>query len=184
VSDDVVVMTGKKDARAFEPFLEGDIKIFADDWYLSTPLGGIISGLGHVKHAYTALLGCDAPLVKAEVIDYLFEVVGGHVAAVPIWEKDDVSTMQPLCAVYRVAEAKKAALQALHDTRQTVKRMVTLMPDVLFVGVPQLRQVDPSLDSFVDVNTRDEYSALENRTVTPVLVPGTGSPRRRRGRGG
>lgn len=181
VSDDVVVMTGEKDARRFIPFLEADVRVFKDDRYLSNPLGGIMSGLGHVKHARTALLACDAPLLKAEVIGMLSDLLGDHPAAVPVREIDDASTMEPLCAVYRVAEAKEAAAQALQDARKTAKRMVTLMGDVLYVDASHLRQVDPSLDSLVDINTREEYQLLVSRAENPTLTPEAGA--RRRGRG-
>jgi len=181
VSDDVVVMTGKKDVRLFEPLLDKEVRIFEDSEYVSNPLGGILSGLEHVRNANTALLACDAPLVRAEVIRQLSSMLGSHAAAVPIWEKGVISSMEPLCAVYRVGQAKKAASAALEGTRKTVMQMVTLMDDVLYVDVSLLRKTDPSLDSLVDVNTRDDFAALGRRPTSPALVSKATIRTRRRG---
>lgn len=172
VSDDVVVMVGEKDSKEFRPFLEDAIGIHRDDTFLSNPLGGFKSGLKRVRHAHTALVGCDTPLVRAEVIGYLFERLGGHAAAVPVSSMEDDSSTQPLCAVYRVSEAKKAADLALDEPRKTAKRMLALMEDVLFVEESELKHVDPSLGSFLDVNTREEYVALGNLEPSPAFARG------------
>ena len=169
VSDDIVVMTGKKEVRQFEPLSGDGIRVRQDGPYLSNPLGGILSGLGHVRHDYTAVLACDTPLVKAEESRQLFRLLGSHDAAVPVWSSAVMSSMEPLCAVYRVSQAKKAATAALGGTRKTLKRMVALMDDVQYVDVSLLRDSDPSLDSLVDVNTRDEYAALGRRP--PATTP-------------
>ncbi len=170
VSDDIIVMTGAKDEKAFERFLEPGVRVFRDDEYLSNPLGGILSGLAHVVHPRVAIVGCDTPLLKAEVIDYLRDAMGDHAAAVPIGEGRDATTMEPLCAVYSVPEVKRAAFQAAHGTRKTAKRMVTLIGDVRYVEASLLRSVDPTLDSLVDVNTPEEYAALERRSPPHTLV--------------
>ena len=170
VSDDVVVMTGDKDPGKFRPLVGEDVRVFRDGSFLSNPLGGILSGMDHVRHERSVVVGCDSPLVKAEVIRYLFEAIGGHAAAVPIWDKSDLSTMEPLCAIYCVPEARRAVLRALNGGRKSAKRMVALMEDVLYVDVSLLRRLDPPLDSLVDVNTREDYAALRSRAGTPLLI--------------
>lgn len=163
VSDDLVVVVGAKDPAEFGHLLGEGIGVFRDDDFLSNPLGGVITGLKHVTHQYAAIVGCDTPLLKAEVIEYLFEAKGDHVAAVPVWEEDEMGTMEPLCGVYEVAEAKKAAERALSG-RGSLKQMVALMGDVQYVDVSQLRMIDESLESLIDVNTRQDYEALGARS--------------------
>ncbi len=113
----------------------------------------------------------------AAVVDYLLRMIGGHAAAVPIWDADDKQTIEPLCAVYSVPEAIKAAERALGGERNTVKQMVALMEDVRYVDVSELRSVDPPLVSFFDLNTPSQYAALTNARP-PAVVSG-----RTRGRG-
>jgi len=55
----------------------------------------------------------------------------------------------------------------------TMKKMVFHLADVLYVGVAQLRLVDSELVSLVNVNTREEYDALERREdSSEFLYPG------------
>lgn len=163
VTDDVLVMIGKKRKEDFESALSEMVRVYRDDQYLQNPVGGILSALAHVKYATAAVVTCDSPLVKAEVIEYLFRALQQHSAAVPLWEEEDKMTMEPLCAVYNVAEARTAILQTIQEGKITPKRMVLRLDDVLYVDVSQLRLLDPLLDSLVNVNTEDEYAEVESR---------------------
>ena len=171
VSEDVVVVVGDKEPSEFGPLLGEGVRVYKDDRYLSNPLGGILTGLGVARYSRSAIVGCDTPLLRAEVIECLYEEMGDHVAAVPVWEGDEIMTMEPLCGVYSVAEARKAAAKAL-ESDASLKRMVMLLGDVQYVDVSRLRLVDPSLDSLVDINTPDEYARLESRTGGPIPVHG------------
>ena len=163
VSDDVMVMIGKKSREEFEDALGPDVRVYPDDQYLGNPIGGIASAFPHVRHRHAAVVACDSPLVKAEVIEYLFTALGQHSAAVPVWDEEDRMTMEPLCAVYDVAEAREAIAKAIGEGNETPKRMVLHLQDVLYVDVSQLRLVDQRLDSLMNVNTPTEYEALEDR---------------------
>lgn len=173
VSDDIVVVVGDKEPSDFGPLFGERVRVCKDDRYLTNPLGGILTGLGLVRYPHSAIVGCDTPLLRAEVIECLYEEMGDHVAAVPVWEEDEIMTMEPLCGVYSVVEARKAATKAL-ESDASLKRMVTLMGDVQFVDVSRLRLVDPSLDSLVDINTPEEYARLEGRMGGRIPAQGQG----------
>lgn len=166
ISDDVVVVVGDKEPSEFGERLGEGARVYRDERYLSNPLGGVLTGLGLVRHPQSAIVGCDTPMLKAEVIECLYDEMGDHAAAVPVWEGDEILSMEPLCAVYSVAEAKKAAAKAL-ESDASLKRMVMLLGDVRYVDVSRLRLLDPSLDSLVDVNTPEEYDRLESRARVP-----------------
>jgi molybdenum cofactor guanylyltransferase len=172
-SDDIVAVVGDKEPSEFGPLLGEGVRVYKDDRYLSNPLGGILTGLGLVRHTHSAIVGCDTPLLRAEVIQCLYEAMGDHVAAVPVWEEDEIMTMEPLCAVYSVSEARRAAAKALEGDA-SLKRMVMLLGDVQYVDVSRLRFIDPSLDSLVDVNTPEEYAKLEGRAGGGTLPQGEG----------
>ncbi len=163
VSDDVVVMIGLKDPRAYGSLPETGVRVFKDDPYLANPLGGIISGLNHVTREYAAVVACDAPLVKAEVFDYLVDNMGTHSAIVPTWKEGELSSTEPLCAMYRVDEAKRAAIGALNEKKVSARQMVLRIKDVEYVDVSRLFLVDPTLGSFADVDTPEQYKALQER---------------------
>jgi molybdopterin-guanine dinucleotide biosynthesis protein A len=163
VSDDVMVLIGNKMKQDFESVLSSEVRVLNDDDYRGNPLGGIWSAFAHAKHSTAAVVSCDMPLLKADVISYLFSILGNHSAVVPIHKKEDRLSTEPLCAVYTIAEGKKAIEQTMGEGLATPKSMVLRMKDVLFVDVSKLASVDPSLESFVNINTRDEYSALVRR---------------------
>ncbi len=176
VSDDVVVMVGSKEPRAYSSLPKTGVRVFKDEPYLSNPLGGIVSGLNHVTGEYAAIVGCDAPLVKAEVFDYLFHSVGAHSAAVPTWGEGELSLTEPLCAVYRVSEARKGAMKALTQRGASARKMILRIKDVEYVNVSRLFPVDPDLDSLADVDTPEQFQALQNRLRSkPSAKAGRGS---------
>jgi molybdopterin-guanine dinucleotide biosynthesis protein A len=163
VSDDVLVLIGTKMKGDFESVLDKEVRVLNDDDYIENPLGGMWSAFVHAKHTAAAIVSCDTPLLKADVILYLFSVLGDHSAAVPLHENGDRMSTEPLCAVYKVAEGKKAVMQTLEEGLATPKNMVLRMKDVLYINVSELASVDPLLGSFVSINTRDDYSALKRR---------------------
>lgn len=163
ISDDVLVLIGNKTKQEFEMVLGKDVSVLNDDDYAENPLGGIRSAFAHAKHSAAAIVPCDTPLLKADVISYLFSILRDHSAVVPVHEKKDRMSMEPLCAVYNVSEGKEAIMQTLYEGLATPKNMVLQMKDVLYISVSELAAVDPSLGSFVNINTPDEYSALVRR---------------------
>lgn len=170
VSDDILVMIGTKRREDFEAVLDTGVRVFNDDPYIANPVGGILSAFGHVKHPVAAVLACDAPLVKAEVISGLFTALQNRSAVVPIWNEEDKMTMEPLCAIYDIEQMKKVIMQTLHEEITAPKLVVLRMKDVFYMSVSQLRLIDPMLDSLVNVNTMEEYSALERRENSSTAV--------------
>ena len=163
VSTDVVVMIGPKEPEDYSFLARTGVRVFRDEPYVSNPLGGILAGLGRVAGQFAAVVACDVPMVKAGVIEYLFRSIGTHSAAVPTWEAGDRSLMEPLCAVYRVDKARKGAASALNDRRASVTQMVLRIRDVEYVDVSRLSPFDPTLDSFADIDTPEQYRALQER---------------------
>ena len=163
VSDDVFVLIGNKGRQDFASLLGGCARVLNDDPFSDNPLGGIRSAFTNAKYPAAAIVPCDVPLLKAEVISYLFAALGNHSAAVPVHRREDKMSVEPLCAVYNVEEGKEAIGQTIREGFTSPKSMILRMKDVLYVSLSKLAIVDPSLESFVNVNTRDEYLALMKR---------------------
>ncbi len=88
---------------------------------------------------------CDAPLLRGEVYELLLASLGDHEAAVP-----RLQVIDPLRAVYcRAAVARELGgpTEAPPSPSALVDRL-----DAVMVGEEALRQADPTLSSFVDVN--------------------------------
>lgn len=159
ISEDVTVVIGKKDRKGFESILASDIRIIEDEYHLGNPMGGMLSACKRVRESCCTFVGCDTPLLKAEVIKYLIGCSAGHSAALPIWETGDI---EPLCAVYDVMETERAGLHALHDGKIGCKNLISYLRDPVYVEVNKLKPIDPMLVSFKNVNLREDYEALRN----------------------
>ena len=158
ISDDVVVVIGKRDASEFAAIMDERVKIMNDAYYIENPMGGMLSACDHLRNKYAAFVACDTPMMKAEVIRYVGDRAISHAAAVPIWGNGDT---EPLCSVYDVNETKEAGAQALNKGKIGCKHLLSCMNDVNYVSVEEIKKVDPKLVSLRNINTADDLRYLE-----------------------
>jgi molybdopterin-guanine dinucleotide biosynthesis protein A len=136
---------------------------FVPDAYPGTgTLGGIATGLQHVE-AWAIVVACDLPFVNPDVFALLARFAAEQDAQGDRW--DAVVPVlngyeEPLHALYhrRCLNAMEARLAQGH------RRVISFMGDVrtCYVDEEVLRDVDPQLRSFVNVNTPEEWqSALQ-----------------------
>lgn len=171
ISDDVVVAIGEKDSATFESELaDKRVLLINDEPYLDNPLGGILSGLGHTKHEYAFVTACDSPLLKLDVVRFLYGAARSHSAAIPLWLEDDVMTSEPLVAVYNVEATKRAILDAIGRDVMGLKRVLSLLPDARYINVNDLRGFDPMLSSLLNINRKQDYFRLEESLQVPALI--------------
>lgn len=125
------------------------------------PVAGLQAGFSAASGGSCFVTGCDTPLIRREVAELLFDQCTGFEGAVP---SDD--RLEPLTAVYRrepMLEAANAALKR-GDTR-----IVDLYGDlgpVRLVPMERIREVDPELDSFFNVNTVEDLEAAEEKMAS------------------
>jgi molybdopterin-guanine dinucleotide biosynthesis protein A len=137
------------------PPLPAGIDIIRDPERGRGPLQGLATGLaflqGRSEAAY--LSSCDVPFLQPSFVRRLADLLGDHFACVPRVG----GYLHPLAAVYRL-QVLPAAERLLAEDR--------LRPAFLFEGVPtrfvtakELEQVDPSLQSLRNLNSREDYEA-------------------------
>jgi molybdopterin-guanine dinucleotide biosynthesis protein A len=97
------------------------------------------------------LLACDMPFVCSYLVEHLAQLAPGRDVVMPRVDGYD----QPMHAIYRVATCRTAVRAALD---RGDRRMISFLDDVKIVQVdePELRQFDPDLRSFFNVNTPDD----------------------------
>lgn len=129
------------------------VRVIGDRWPGWGPLGGLVTGLDAVATPYAAVVACDLPFVEPALLLGLAGLAPDWDAVVPqIGDR-----AQPLYAVYRhsvgpTAEALfRRGGRSLHDLLAT--------PDlrVCYVAEETLREWDPALRSFDNINTPEEY---------------------------
>lgn len=130
------------------------------------PMAGIAAGLRAVEHEYAFVAACDIPLIEPTVVAYLFERATGeestdsraHDAVVP---QIDDGWLQTTHAVYRVAAMADACEAALSRDERRVSVTLSAL-DCVVVDEEAICE-HGSLDTFVNVNTRAEFAAVEKR---------------------
>jgi len=120
------------------------------------PLEGLVVGLQalgqHVDAAYVT--SCDAPLLQTRVVRRLWELLGDNDIVVP----SEQGRYHPLSAIYRVS-VQATAEQLLADDQ---RRPAFLFDRVstCSIDVEELRDLDPDLNTFRNVNEPADYIRL------------------------
>ncbi len=127
------------------------------------PLEGLRAGLAALPEDVEIAFACavDAPFVLPALITRLGKLLGRHDAAMPFVGVRP----HPLCAVYRRATCLPAIERLLATGVRAAWRLAEHL-DVVRVTRDQVAEVDPELQSFVNMNTPEDYaSALETYRV-------------------
>jgi len=119
------------------------------------PLMGLYSGLQASGHDLNLVMGCDMPWVRPAVVRLLMEAAGDNDVTVP----EVNGYLEPLLAVYhrRVAPIVKEYLDMKY------RKLIIFYDDVKVKKITeeQLREVDPALRSFVNINTPEDLNAAK-----------------------
>jgi len=134
----------------------GDFEVVRDPPGGEGPLAGLVAGLRALQAEQVFVTACDAPLIRGELVDRLFELAEGVEIAVPrVGKHHMVLTAVYSRSVLPRAEALLAAsrLRPFYLLEQSVVRIVSS---------DELREVDPELDGLRDCDTPEAYAdALE-----------------------
>lgn len=122
------------------------------------PMAGIRTGLRATDAEYAVVVACDMPFVDPTFVEHLFDRAAGHDAAVPRLDDGWYQTTQ---AVYRARPMAEACADAL---ARGERRIVEPLFDLDFVVVDEAAvEAHSSLETFENVNTREELRAAEER---------------------
>jgi molybdopterin-guanine dinucleotide biosynthesis protein A len=126
------------------------------------PLAGIAAGLGAMQAERAFVTSCDVPFLAPALVRRLLDLSRGHAAAVPFVGGYHMTT----AAVYS-KEALPAARRLLAEGRLRPFFLVEELK-ARIVTAEELRDADPSLASFRNCNTPEEYrAALRDAGLEP-----------------
>jgi molybdopterin-guanine dinucleotide biosynthesis protein A len=124
------------------------------------PMAGIRTGLREVPDEYAVVVACDMPFVAREFVEYLFDRVVGHDAAVP--ELD--GWYQTTQAVYRAEAMADACDRALE---RGDSKILAPLDDLDWIVVDHETLAERGwLGTFENVNTRAELREAEQRETS------------------
>ncbi len=158
VDDIIISVRDRKQGELIDSWVPGHR--FAYDTYKNRgPLAGILSGLSACEEEYCFVAACDMPFINEEAVTLLFQKSSGFDAALPRW---DDGSLEPLHAVYRckpmIRETKKAI-----ESGETVILAPVFRLNVNYVGMEEIKNYDPELRTFMNVNTYEDLQQVINK---------------------
>lgn len=144
-----------RDADIFADFAERTV---TDIYTARCALTGIHAGLKQARSSHAFFVACDAPLLRPALVRGLMgQATDETDAVVPEYD----GFLEPLCAVY--SRQCLPAIEELLDSGIYQIRRLYPMIRVHKVDKAFLRELDPDLESFFNVNTEEDLRKLEGR---------------------
>ena len=149
--DEIILVTNSP-----EKFLEWDLLIVADLFPIRSSLTGIHAGLFYATNPYAFISACDTPFLKKEMVE---TVIGRIEAQIDIVMPETSAGFEPLCAAY-----SKRCLEAAQNNLEQEKLKITRTfrkSRIKTISEKVLRQIDPELRSFFNINTPGDLQQAE-----------------------
>ena len=150
VDETIIVVSSKIQAENFAKVTGSNVRTVIDAGNMQSPLIGALTGFEEAYGGYSLLLPCDTPLVSRDILMLLLGLRSNKNAVIPRWPNGYI---EPLQAVYRTKPALEAAKKALDKGKTDMRSMVNELQRVRYVSTLVLRQLDPELRTFFNVNT-------------------------------
>lgn len=140
-------------ARDPDAYRDSGATVVADRWPGEGPLVGLHAGLAATETEYAAAIACDLPFVEPALLSALINLSPGWSAVVP----EALGNIHPLCAVYH-RSVGRAAEDLLRRGGGSLRQLLA-EPGlrVRLIHEENLREWDPPLRSFMNINTPEDY---------------------------
>ena len=162
VCSEVIVSCRNDKQRELLSSVLSDVSFSIDKYTGAGPLAGIHSGLEKSKNEYAIIVACDMPFIKPEVVERILNEGRGYDACLPVWGN---GRYEPLFAVYRRDAMLEEVRKSLDNGETKILAPVFRLSSIKEINVSDLRDLDPELRSFVNVNTfydLERYERLDN----------------------
>jgi molybdopterin-guanine dinucleotide biosynthesis protein A len=141
-----------------QPRPEIDLPQVCDDPLHSGPLAGLSAALERVSTPWIFAVACDMPFITPGVIEYLALQRADYQAVVPMI----AGHPQPLAAFY-ARSCLDEVRACLHGKGKHSFRALLDTLRVCYVSENQMRELDPLLRSFFDLDTPQDVAQARNR---------------------
>jgi molybdopterin-guanine dinucleotide biosynthesis protein A len=151
IFDEIILVTNNP-----EDFLQWDLKIVTDIFDLRSSLTGIHTGLFYSSNPYAFFSACDTPFLKKELVEVLTAQMEPKIDIVM---PETAAGFEPLCAIY----SKRCLKPAADHLRANKLKIQWALRSNRIKNIPEklLREVDPELMSFFNINTPQELARAE-----------------------
>jgi molybdopterin-guanine dinucleotide biosynthesis protein A len=159
VDEVVVVVSSDAQKRAFSCALHDEVDVTVDKYEKQSPLVGALTGFERVRGKHSLLLPCDTPFITNRVLLLLLDLCINRNAAIPRWPNEYI---EPFQAAYHTQSALRAAETAFEEKKLDMQSMILHMTRVRYISTLVLRQMDPKLLTFFNINTPEDLKRAES----------------------
>ncbi|MFQ5999311.1 MAG: molybdenum cofactor guanylyltransferase, partial [Candidatus Bathyarchaeia archaeon] len=159
VDETVVVVSSEIQKNAFASLLGRRANVIVDKYKAQSPLVGALTGFETVHGEYSLLLSCDTPFVSSQIAQFLLDLCVNRGAVIPRWPNGYI---EPLQAAYHTRSALTAAKTVLEEGKLDLRSMIARLNGVRYVSTMVLRQMDPQLLTFFNINTLEDLRRAES----------------------
>jgi len=155
VTDEIIIVA--RDPAQCERFHNlGPVTCITDIRQGIGPIGGLHAGTLAAHGDLLFVSACDMPCIEAGLVSHLFLTIGNHDAAIPCWSEEMI---EPLHAVYR----RTALLDYLKSHESLSLRPMIRSINTRYVSMDELRNYDPDLRSFTNINKLEDLERINNQ---------------------
>ena len=159
VDETVVVVSSSVQKERFESLLDRRANVVVDKHEAQSPLIGALTGFESAEGVYSLLLPCDTPFISIQIAQFLLDICVNRSAVIPRWPSGYI---EPLQAAYHTKSALTAAKKALEQGKLDLRSMIARLRGVRYVSTVVLRQMDPKLLTFFNINTPVDLKRVES----------------------
>ncbi len=160
VADEYIVVVSSIDQKeVFTRLLGNRADVVVNEQGIQSPLIGALAGFGHADGEYSLLIPCDAPFISSAIASMLIDLCSNVNAVIPRWPNGFI---EPLQAAYRTRKALDAAKLSLKKNHLNMLSLVNNLRVVKYISTTVLKQTDPDLLTFFNVNTQDDLKKAES----------------------
>ena len=152
VDEIVITVSFMEQKQNFAKILKNKtkVKIVIDKINFNSPLIGALTGFESTDSKNSLLLPCDTPFISKQVASFLLDVCKNKSATIPRWPDGKI---EPLQASYNTEMALKAAKEALNEGKFDMRSMISKLRKVRYISTLVIKEFDPELLTFFNVNT-------------------------------
>lgn len=159
VGELIVVVSSKNQKRKFEDVLEERANLVIDKSESQSPLVGTITGFECAEGEISLLLACDTPLVSTQIVRFLLDMCIDRNAVIPRWPNGYI---EPLQAAYQTKSALTASKAAFKQGNMNMRSMINNLGGVRYISTRVLKQIEPELLTFFNINTPKDLRRAES----------------------
>ncbi len=151
VCDELLIVAQDVEADAYVDLPAGLVE---DEYRGVGVLGGLHAGLKAAMYEVCLVVGCDMPFLNTALLQAFIDWTVGYDVAL----MQDGHLMEPLHAAYR-----RTCLPAIEAAiERGERRVVSFFPSVRvrYIDVAAVKAIDPSLRSFWNVNTPQDWERV------------------------